>query len=325
MENQNQPQLPTDQSIEQPTVPLSIPQKSKLPLFILIAFIFLILIGGGGYIIKSSNLKNQISNPQLNSQNLTPTQTTIISPTIDPTANWKTYTSSDFTFKYPSDWNFQIQKGATSILKTGVQQTQILLGKPSYKDETGRTLTVPVIPPTVVLTTATYATSTASNLKNYVNDLNAYNTPPKWSEIKINEITAQKVVHLLCQSGQCEDILITKGNMIIDFSDENNGVYIDQILSTFRFTNQQSEDQAIPIKVKDYALKNGYTQPIITTDFIKENQARGNIGDKGIAGGAKWFSAKINGEWVVVYIGNGLPKCSEVSQYQLPQNFLQCF
>ncbi|MBU1085553.1 MAG: hypothetical protein ABIJ43_00615 [Candidatus Beckwithbacteria bacterium] len=36
----------------------------------------------------------------------TPTPLTIInpSPSLDPTADWKTYTSSKYTFKYPSEW-----------------------------------------------------------------------------------------------------------------------------------------------------------------------------------------------------------------------------
>jgi len=34
----------------------------------------------------------------------TPTPTAVATPTPDLTANWKTYTSADFIFKYPADW-----------------------------------------------------------------------------------------------------------------------------------------------------------------------------------------------------------------------------
>lgn len=90
-------------------------------------------------------------------------------------------------------------------------------------------------------------------------------------------------------------------------------------------TPSTSSSIKIESVVTDYALKHGYKKPIITTDFIKNTQARGNIGDEGAAGGAKWFAAVINNQWTVVWIGNGLPPCSEVSNYNLPKDFLTCY
>lgn len=96
MENNNQ-QSPVDQQlpqpVQQPSILPSTSPKPKLPLFILIALAALIIIGGGIYLSKISRLQSpERSNG--GQTNLKPTQTAILSPipTIDETANWKTYT-----------------------------------------------------------------------------------------------------------------------------------------------------------------------------------------------------------------------------------------
>lgn len=48
------------------------------------------------FVSGSSQTKTAISKPKVTS-----------SPTPDPTANWKTYSGSSFTFKYPESWNVQ--------------------------------------------------------------------------------------------------------------------------------------------------------------------------------------------------------------------------
>ncbi len=61
---------------------------------------FCIAIGIGGYVLGTR--KNQ---PASQSQNIStsPTIAQFPSPTPDPTANWKTYTGTGFTLKYPSE------------------------------------------------------------------------------------------------------------------------------------------------------------------------------------------------------------------------------
>lgn len=55
MENLIQPQL-SEQPPQQPVVPPSIPTKSKLPVLVIAAFIFLIIVSGGAYYVKSKSL-----------------------------------------------------------------------------------------------------------------------------------------------------------------------------------------------------------------------------------------------------------------------------
>lgn len=55
-----------------------------------------ILIGITGYFLGTKNIK-----PSTSTVSVSPT------PTPDPTANWKTYTHSNFTLKYPEIWYFK--------------------------------------------------------------------------------------------------------------------------------------------------------------------------------------------------------------------------
>ena len=50
--------------------------------------------------------------------------------------------------------------------------------------------------------------------------------------------------------------------------------------------------------------------------------ARGSVKDKNDVGGAGWFAAKVNGTWVVAYIGQGTPKCSEIQPYNFPTSWI---
>lgn len=113
-----------DQSAQQPTVPpsnlSSFPHKSKTYLFILIAFVILLIIVGGVYLLEAKNT-NQ------------PKQTSIIPTTSqpspsadeDPTTNWKTYTSSldGYQLKYPAnfmDCTNERVKGRFELRKTTI-------------------------------------------------------------------------------------------------------------------------------------------------------------------------------------------------------------
>lgn len=61
-----------------------------------------------------------------------------------------------------------------------------------------------------------------------------------------------------------------------------------------------------------------------TSSFSKQ-YASGNYGIKNVSGGAKWFGQNIDGSWKIVYIGNGLPECKSIAQYNLPKKFLTCY
>jgi len=76
---------------------------SKMMLVIFGA-VMITLIGLGGYVLGTKNTQAPVANNVISQP----------SPTPDPTANWKTYANSQFTFKYPLDW--KISKGDFTIL-----------------------------------------------------------------------------------------------------------------------------------------------------------------------------------------------------------------
>jgi len=109
MENQPVQPIVTESPIE--TAPASNlkPKRSGL-IFILIALVVLLL--GTTVYFASKNL--QVAKKPIPQTQTTNTPTVI--PTIDPTANWKTYTTSTYQVKYPNDIDTQEEEASVFIL-----------------------------------------------------------------------------------------------------------------------------------------------------------------------------------------------------------------
>lgn len=43
--------------------------------------------------------------------------------------------------------------------------------------------------------------------------------------------------------------------------------------------------------------------------------ARGSVRNKNEMGGAAWFAGKKDGRWVIAYVGQGVPECSEIEPF----------
>lgn len=94
---------PVENTVVQPTPP-AIPPSSKSffsgkLLLLIVAILLLIFAGGGTYLALNSKNK-----PAPVVSKFTPTSAP--TPTIDPIASWKTYTSKQarYSFKYPNEW-----------------------------------------------------------------------------------------------------------------------------------------------------------------------------------------------------------------------------
>lgn len=233
---QNPPVIPTQQPIQpaqNQAVQTSQPaNKSKLPMMLIIVFVLLIILGSGGYyFVNNSKLKSQNSNPpasrgeQLKSQNLTPTQTAILSPTptIDPIANWKTYTSQNdgYTLKYPQGWTYKQnnpwQAGDIDFSNTNNdgQLFQILVNNDKV------------------------------NLDTIAEDLSKRGNV---SDVIIDGVTGKSVSFIMpAPPGnansrfQLQEIHVVKNNkhygLIIEHLEGASDRILNQILSTFRFVN----------------------------------------------------------------------------------------
>jgi hypothetical protein len=101
---------PIPQSPVQPIIPPQPappqPRRSFLPILLLIIIIAAASAFGGFYVAKqmvTTSIKP------------TPTQPLLPSPTPDETADWKTYSASFFSFKYPNDWMVSNSEGQSGI------------------------------------------------------------------------------------------------------------------------------------------------------------------------------------------------------------------
>lgn len=50
--------------------------------------------------------------------------------------------------------------------------------------------------------------------------------------------------------------------------------------------------------------------------------ARGSVRNTDDMGGAAWFAGKLNGVWKVSYIGQGVPLCAEIADFNYPTSWL---
>jgi len=57
----------------------------------------------------------------------------------------------------------------------------------------------------------------------------------------------------------------------------------------------------------------GSTTLEVTLSQIDGDFAKGMASDQG--GGGMWFAAKVNGEWELVWDGNGIIQCSDLTNY----------
>lgn len=56
--------------------------------------------------------------------------------------------------------------------------------------------------------------------------------------------------------------------------------------------------------------------------ILEENIARGSVKNTDDIGGAAWFAGKVNNEWQVSYVGQGVPQCTELGSIPYPTTWI---
>lgn len=85
-------------------------QKGQVLIFLIVGMLVVAIAGGAFYLgktfQKTAPTPLTVSQTPRSSVSLAPQSTAVPQPTLvpDETANWKTYTSKDISFKYPSTW-----------------------------------------------------------------------------------------------------------------------------------------------------------------------------------------------------------------------------
>lgn len=88
-----------------PPVPPVFPKKNNLAVILLSVFLLVTLLISGYLFLQVQSLTKQLAQLQVQ-PTPTPQSTEIPSPTLDPTANWKTFVNTTFKYllKYPQTW-----------------------------------------------------------------------------------------------------------------------------------------------------------------------------------------------------------------------------
>ena len=210
--------------------------------------------------VRSLPSRKPISPSSTSPHSISPTP----SPATDETANWKTYISSDnlSRFRYPNTWENFVMKSRNDIEVNGkkYQATTIEFGLPISEEERKKFgyLKFEDTPRTyreVEYTYATHPDFENINIEDIHRELTLEGIKkptllewidPKWKDITIGDnIRAKRVFHSACQSGSCLVIFFKVNDTIFDFylanSDEESSNQLDQILSTFKFTDKEEQ------------------------------------------------------------------------------------
>lgn len=211
----SQPQIP-----QQQISPLPPQTPNNFPWFKIILLILIISlpVGIGGYILGTQ--KNQSVQTEQNQQISPSITTTQPSPTPDPTVNWKIYTDpkGKYSFQYPINWYLYQDSGGVTIYDRPKDQIPAG-GGDSNSVEIGYT-------------------ATGSFSPNF-----AYDNGPNKPNTTIKQYTINNYSGIRGQQAQGQDIVYLKNPnggyaSFILWDESNNEDVFNQILSTFKFTDQ---------------------------------------------------------------------------------------
>lgn len=205
-------------------------QKGFAPILILVGILVIIGIAGGAYYLGKSQNSQPKSQSQVVSQTPTPSPNANLVPNASAeTANWKTYINDTYAFqiKYPEKFNLNenIRKENfyDNLVSISYQNTKIISIRAIYDiDIYENTKTQDVAIREVVDSGFKYNITTAL--------ISGYN-----STITILE-KSQPLDNLSLKFHTIATIAHPKKNLFIEISSSLNKEELDQILSTFKFT-----------------------------------------------------------------------------------------
>lgn len=293
----------------------------KLPTWIIVSAVVLVLLavaGGAAFFInQDSIIKNQ--------------NTQTIPDTInDSKANWKTYTNTryNFSIEYPSNWSYR----EFPDTKDGASFNPI--DKPGYPDNSdaisiyvGQKIGNYVDDPL-----EDYAKIAASVEIQDFGDLASFKKVTTADGVVGYETTWMVGPFLGREGEPSESLPITyfelpdSNTLLVRVTlerDEDLGTY-EELLKTVKFnvlknvtpTPTVDEKAVIENVIKKYiALKHGSNEDslTLTVSKIEGNYAQGGVSDEG--GGGMWFAAKEDSVWKLVWDGNGVIECTDISLY----------
>lgn len=212
--------------------PIVEPKKKPILEVVLVVLLIISLITAGDLFYRNQKLQKQIANLSVQ-----PTP----SPTTDPTANWKTYENNEFGFivKYPFDYKILFDEKTPIIMKPGGERDgtgAFSFYKISFTPLDAYTDLQSLIAENINQSKQTWG----DNSPEYKSISSIYN-------VKVGDIDGLSY-DMMC-AGYCHHIFIKKDSTkyfqitVINANQNIKNMYqseVDQILSTFKFTNQTS-------------------------------------------------------------------------------------
>ncbi len=224
------------------TAPVILKKKSKPLLPITLAVLPLLLLGVTSFLLyqnlnlkKTQTKETSVPIPTLSPPSSSPS----LLPTVDPSADWKTHSSSTYEIKYPTDFTFHLAEASTAILqKWGPTQKE---GTELYD---GISLS---FEPREISTTLTNFTN---SLIKGIEDQGMVEITEDPKSISLNNY--QGLTFTEEGLGTFQHIILEKGSdsafihITFSISDPGNQGFEqikNQILSTFKFTNRPNPNE----------------------------------------------------------------------------------
>jgi len=319
--------------------PKIVKEKSKFPKFprwiiITAVIVLVIILAIAAYFINKSLIsKDQNINPESSSSALNPSKTR------------DTYTNEKYSFsiEYPGDWSYR----EFPDTKDGAAFNPI--AKPGYPDNSD-----------------SIDISVGQKIGNYREDpfedyvkiagqeIQNYNSLASLKKVTTTDgvvgyettwmVQPMAVMGKPPTTGETESLPITyfelpNSNTLlvrISLNREEDLETYEAMLKTLKFitplnaTPTPTVDEAAVLKnvIKKYiALKHNSDESSlsISVSKIEGNYAQGGVSDEG--GGGMWFAAKEDGLWMLVWDGNGVIECSDISLYpEFPTSMIpECY
>ena len=313
--------------------------KQKLSIIIVSAVAIVICIVAigvlGYYLIQTKDTASiPVTLPSTN-----PTQTAM-QPTSAPVTKWKTYENAKYNFSmdYPTVWNFrEFESGAAFNPNT-------LPGYPDKSDSISASVS-PKLGNYVDLPFEEYAKKAGEEIQSY-GDLVSIKKITTTEGVVGYETTWMVEPFLGRGTNSTESLPIAYFELPNDKNKllrltldrvEDLEIY-EKMLLTVKFKSVQpanptstiDDTSVLQTVIAKYIAQKGSSDEnsiIISVSTIEGNYAKGMVNFKDEAGGGLWFAAKEGNAWKLVWDGNGIIKCSDLSLYpEFSKNLIpQCF
>lgn len=290
----------------------------KIPVSILVGVTVVILVAAisilGYYFLQTNSFTSS-------------SKQSVANPTNTPAAeSWNTYANPDQSFfiDYPSKWSIR-------DFENGVAFNPISM--PGYPDKSD----------SITITTgeklANYKDDTLEEyVKKAGEEIQNYGKLISLKRVVTNEgaVGYGATWEVKPLSGKDSDVSVSQPityfelpssktkllRVVLDRKDDL--VVYEKMLQTIKFksplnieaTPKPEENSVLEDVVgKSISQKSGVNQDslIISVSTIEGNYAKGMVSDK--TSGGIWFAAKVDGVWKLVWDGNGIIKCSDLSLY----------